>query len=45
MITDLVRNDLSHTGPKGSVEVTELCIWPYASTSDDFYGYLKTDPQ
>ncbi len=25
MITDLVRNDLSHTAQKGSVEVTELC--------------------
>ncbi|SHH25030.1 anthranilate synthase component I family protein [Flavobacterium defluvii] len=25
MITDLVRNDLSHTAEKGSVEVTELC--------------------
>ncbi len=25
MITDLVRNDLSHTAKKGSVEVTELC--------------------
>ncbi|MDQ8012659.1 MAG: anthranilate synthase component I family protein [Flavobacterium nitrogenifigens] len=25
MITDLVRNDLSHTGQKGSVEVEELC--------------------
>lgn len=25
MITDLVRNDLSHTAQKGSVQVTELC--------------------
>ena len=25
MITDLVRNDLSHTAQKGSVKVTELC--------------------
>jgi len=25
MITDLVRNDLSHTAQKGSVEVVELC--------------------
>ncbi|OXA84292.1 anthranilate synthase component I family protein [Flavobacterium hercynium] len=25
MITDLVRNDLSHTAQKGSVEVAELC--------------------
>lgn len=25
MIADLVRNDLSHTAQKGSVEVTELC--------------------
>ncbi|MCD0471769.1 anthranilate synthase component I family protein [Flavobacterium sp. JAS] len=25
MITDLVRNDLSHTAQRGSVEVTELC--------------------
>ncbi|GAA6769249.1 hypothetical protein AAFH68_52170 [Flavobacterium sp. CGRL1] len=25
MITDLVRNDLSHTAQKGSVEVKELC--------------------
>ncbi|MCC9018976.1 anthranilate synthase component I family protein [Flavobacterium lipolyticum] len=25
MITDLVRNDLSHTAQKGAVEVTELC--------------------
>ena len=25
MITDLVRNDLSHTAQKGSVNVTELC--------------------
>lgn len=25
MITDLVRNDLSHTAQKGSVEVEELC--------------------
>jgi para-aminobenzoate synthetase component 1 len=25
MITDLVRNDLSHTAQKGSVEVMELC--------------------
>jgi para-aminobenzoate synthetase component 1 len=25
MITDLVRNDLSHTAQKGSVEVSELC--------------------
>lgn len=25
MITDLVRNDLSHTAKKGSVEVVELC--------------------
>jgi len=25
MITDLVRNDLSHTAEKGSVEVAELC--------------------
>ncbi|NRT16639.1 para-aminobenzoate synthetase component 1 [Flavobacterium sp. 28A] len=25
MITDLVRNDLSHTAQKGSVSVTELC--------------------
>ncbi|MBG6112232.1 para-aminobenzoate synthetase component 1 [Flavobacterium sp. CG_23.5] len=26
MITDLVRNDLSRTAQKGSVEVTELCV-------------------
>ena len=26
MITDLVRNDLSHTATKGSVEVEELCV-------------------
>ncbi|WP_202703668.1 anthranilate synthase component I family protein [Flavobacterium sp. UGB4466] len=25
MITDLVRNDLSHTAQKGAIEVTELC--------------------
>ena len=25
MIVDLVRNDLSHTAIKGSVEVKELC--------------------
>jgi para-aminobenzoate synthetase component 1 len=25
MITDLVRNDLSQTAQKGSVQVTELC--------------------
>jgi hypothetical protein len=45
MITDLVRNDLSHTAQRFSSGVTDMWyLLLYAGTSDDFYGYLKTDP-
>lgn len=47
MITDLVRNDLSHTAQKGSVEVTELCkIYSFLQVHQMISTIIsKLDPQ
>ncbi|WP_343614179.1 anthranilate synthase component I family protein [Flavobacterium sp.] len=47
MITDLVRNDLSHTAQKGSVEVKELCgIYSFLQVHQMISTVIsKLDPQ
>lgn len=47
MITDLVRNDLSHTAQKGSVEVEELCgIYSFLQVHQMISTVVsKLDPQ
>lgn len=47
MITDLVRNDLSHTAQKGSVEVAELCkIYSFLQVHQMISTVIsKLDPQ
>jgi para-aminobenzoate synthetase component 1 len=41
MITDLVRNDLSQTAQKDLYRLQNYAVFIlYASTSNDFYGYL-----
>ncbi|WP_281234766.1 anthranilate synthase component I family protein [Flavobacterium gelatinilyticum] len=47
MITDLVRNDLSHTAQKGSVEVKELCgIYSFLQVHQMISTVVsKLDPQ